>query len=215
MEIKPTRPIKNVDQSGVDADDLLEKPTIKFQKTSIGKSAFSFTNNKLAFEGKDVGQMIAETAKQNPHLLAEVAGGLERFKEECLKRKKNFFKSKGKKEASHTDEELGQIFALCDAYITRIGELIKKQYDQTQDGMTVTLDEDGQLNLNQMNVHALVERCREDPNPKALVFIKGVRSRLNRLLENRSNSSKFDRMRDVILDLLKEVDSILKKNKTE
>jgi hypothetical protein len=207
MEIKPPRLIKNVSHSGVDADDLLHKPGPKFQKTSLGQSAFSFHNDKLVMNGKDVGQLIAECVQKNPQMPSQLAGEIEEFKRLNLKRRKK------KTTQGRDDDEISKIFALCDAYLMRISELIKKQYDQTKDGVSVFFDEDGQLSLNGMNVHALVEKCRDDPNPKALLFLKGVRNRLNHILENRSNNANFERLQLVILKLMDEIGKILNSNK--
>ena len=206
IEIKPPQLIKDVTQSGVDTDDLLQKPGPKFQKTSVGQSAFSFQNDKLVMHGKDIGQIIAETLQQNPQMLSQLAGEIEEFKRLNLKRRK-------KKSQSKNEDELSKIFALCDAYLVRIAELIKKQYDQTKDGVTVFFDEDGQLLLNGMNVHTLVEKCRENPNPKTLVLLKGVRNRLNHILENRSHNANFERIQDVILTLIRDIEKILNSTK--
>lgn len=207
MEIKPPKLIKNVSHSGVDADDLLNKPGPKFQKTSLGQSAFSFQNDKLVMNGKDVGQLIAECLQQNPQMLSQLAGEIEEFKRLNLKRCK---KKSHSKDRDMDEDEISKIFALCDAYLMRISELIKKQYDQTKDGVSIFFDEDGQLLLNGMNIHALVEKCRDDPNPKALLFLKGVRSRLNHILENRSHNANFERLQGVILKLMEEIGKILK-----
>ena len=163
-------------------------------------------------DGKEVGQFITETAELNPQLLAKLAAELEHFKELSLKKKRRFLRFKRKNNKTYTDDELSEIFALCDAFIARISELIKKKYDQTKDGLNVSFDEHDQLILNGININAIVEQSAMSPNPKSMLFIKGVRRRLEHVLENKSNNRNFDRIREVVDKLIFEIDVVLKKN---
>jgi len=211
MEIKRVKKVKRLKQQDVRADDLTRRPSIKNTPVQTQDEAFSYTKQGLKYDGKDVGEWISKTAKTQPELLSQIAGMLEKFKKDCLKRKpkKKLFGLFSRDE-NYSEEELSNIFALCDAYIARISELIKKRYEETKDGMSVAFDEDGQLILNGMNINAYVDNCRDNMNPKSLMFLKGIRTRLELVLENKSDNRNYERIQDVISALFNEIDQILK-----
>ncbi len=211
MTIKPIKKVRRVKYSHINDDDYMRRPRINpLQPRQDTDDAMSYSNRKIMLEGKEVGALIRETAQINPQLLAEIATKLEKFRKNALKkRKKRSFWSR-KTVGDYSEEDLGVIYSLCDAYILRISELIKQRYDATKDGLSVVFDENGQFILNGMNIHALVENTRDNPNEKALLFLKGIRTRLDLVLENKSNNRNFDRIHEVVLDLFKEIDEILK-----
>lgn len=212
MEIKPIRKIKRVRQSHVTTDDLLRWPRIKSEPAVAGEPRMEFVGRQLFFNGREVGEIIRDQGRTNPQALAPLANALEAFKERAAKKskKKRLF-GWGRERAGYTDKDMAAIAALCDAYIARIGEEIKRQYDQTKEGLNVFFDENGQLILNGINIHALIAQCGASPNPKSLAYLKGVRARLAHVLENKVASRNYDRIRDVVLQLFGDIDAILKK----
>ena len=207
MRINPIKLVKTISQSQVDDDDLLRRPSLPFQSTFRKTTNVAFNGQKIIFAGKDVGEMISKAGRSNPQLLSKIAGELEEFKRAQLKRAHKALK-KGKLK-SKIEEELATLLALCDAYTARIGEFMKNRYNETQSGLRLNFDEGGQLILNGMNVSTYVALCRDHPTPKSKIFLKGIRSRLCYILQNKNGSSNYDRIREVIMGLFEEIDQIL------
>ncbi len=208
MEIKPLKRIKGVKQSEIDTGDPLGVPTVPQKKISDKTEQLEFVQGRLLYDGKEIGALIRELNQTVPQALSKLAADLEAYKEDCLKKRRErrflFLKRR-----SFSADELTSIFGLCDTFIAMISELIKNRFDQTKDGITLTFDEHGQLILNGMNVHALIAECQANPNPKSMMFLKGVRARLDRVLHNRIDSRNYERLREVILGLFVEIDSLL------
>lgn len=210
MEIKPIKRLKSVKQSGVNTGDVLNRPQIKSGPIAPPKESIGFQGRQLVFAGKNMGVHIQHLNETNPMLLSKLANDLEHFKSEVEKRTKrkrrllSFFDV-----PEFSDEEIGQIHALCDAYITKISELIQKRYDETRDGFHMEFDLDGQLILNGMNVHGLIQQCEENPNPKSLLFLKGVKARLERLRETKRGNRNFERIEEIVNELIKRCAALL------
>ncbi|MBF0104339.1 MAG: hypothetical protein HQM16_03320 [Deltaproteobacteria bacterium] len=217
MEIKPIKKIKSVGQERISPDNYLKRIPFNTPLTSSNRQTVAFVNHRLYFEGKEMGEAINACMQNTPHHLSQMAAELEAFKEACLKKRKNKKNKRGllgilsTNPEGYDEDELAVIFALSDAYIKKISDLIKKRYDETKDGINLVFDENAQLIINSMNIHAFVDQCRASPNPKSLLFLKGVRSRLAHVLENKVSSRNYERIRDVILELFKEIDEILGK----
>lgn len=205
--------IRSVSQGLVEGDDLLQRPGTPPQKPEKApprpSGTLAYQNQKLVMGGLEVAQMIAEAAKHNPQFLSKIAREIEKFKKERIQFAKHLKKNGklGKKEMKN----LNEVYTLCENHIAKIGEVLKGRYDETQSGLKVNFDDDGQFILNGMNVNMFIESCRDNPTPKAKLFLKGIRGRLGHVLENKANARNFDRIQDVILQLLDEIDALLKK----
>lgn len=208
MEIKPLKKVKGVRGAQIETGDPLAVLPIPPEKSQQQASKFELIQNKLLYDGKEISQLIREMNQTAPQGLSALAAELEAYKEDCLRRRRErrflFLKKR-----QFSQEELGIIYSLCDAYIARISELIKQRYDQTKDGMSLFFDEQGQLVVNGMNVHAYVQECRQNANPKSLIFLKGIRQRLEHAMHNRVDSRNYERLQEVILKLFDEIDEIL------
>lgn len=213
VEIKPVKGLKRVKQSGVSTGDVLRRPQIKSGPIEPPKESIGFQGRQLVFAGKNMGTHIQHLNETNPMLLSKLANDLEHFKSDVQKRTKrkrrllSFYD-----EPEFTDDEIGQIHALCDAYITKISELIQKRYDETRDGFHVEFDIDGQLILNGMNVHGLIQQCEANPNPKSLLFLKGVKGRLERLRETKRGNRNFERIEEIVSALIQRCTTLLEAN---
>lgn len=212
MSIKPLKKVSGVKRANVTLDDILQTAGVKEARPAPeGKPGdFNLVGRQLHYQGQAVGELIKKTATQNPQFLSLLAQELEKFREESTQKKKTrFFKFKKTTTDAYSDEELSLIHGLCDAYILKIGELVRQRYDQTQDGFNVTFDENQQLILNGLNIHAIVERCRENPEQKSLLFLKGIRDRLMIVLQNKSANKNYERLKEVIDGLCGEIDSLI------
>ncbi|MBU0506900.1 MAG: hypothetical protein ABII18_11545 [bacterium] len=212
MEIKSLKKVRRVRYSSIAQDDYTQRPQIKAPRKQQGyPDTLSYSNRRLYYEGQEIGELIRDTAMNNPQLLSPLANELEAFRKNSLKRRKKRTFWSRKEKGEFSDDDLGVIFSLCDAYIARISEFIKQRYDATTDGLSVLFDENNQLILNGMNIHAFLENCHDNLNEKSCIFLKGIRARLERVLNNKSNSRNFDRIQDVVLELFTEIDALLAK----
>lgn len=212
MSIKPLKKVSGIKRANVTLDDILQTAGVKEARPAPeGKlDDFSLVGRQLYYQGQTVGDLIKKMATENPQFLSQLANELEKFREESTQKKKTrFFKFKKTTQDAYTDEELGVIHGLCDAYILKISELVRQRYDQTKDGFNVTFDENQQLILNGLNIHAIIERCREKPESKSLLFLKGIRERLMVVLQNKSASKNYERLKEVIDQLCEEIDGVL------
>lgn len=208
MRINPIKLVKSISQSTVEVDDLLRRPSLPFKLPFFKKTNVAFNGREIVFGGKNIGEMIADVGREDPRRLTKIAGELEEFKRAQLKRARKAAK-KAKLKAS-VESEVATILALCDAYIARIGEMMKNRYDETQSGLRLNFDEDGQLILNGMNVGAYIALCRDNPTPKSRVFLKGIRNRLYFILQNKGGARNYERISEVVMALFEEIDGILK-----
>jgi hypothetical protein len=211
MQIKPVRMVKSVTRTGsraIEDADAPVRPKVRHAAPPPLPKGLTFADGRLTRDGRPFGQVIRAAATQDPALLSALARELEAYKKARLARR-NRLAREYPRVVAQEDDELGVLFAVCDAHIEQIGRHIQKRYDQTRDGFAVEFDENGQLILNGMNVHAFVASCKTAPSEKSRVFLKGVRTRLGRVLENRSGSSLYEKLRDVITGLIAEIDSFL------
>lgn len=211
MEIKPIKLFKPVQQGGVDNEDLLRQPSARTRTGAVShKTGLAFAQGKLSFDGRDVGKVITEVAQQTPQALAQIAGALEQFKKDSLRRKMQAYRRLKIRKNVEDDEELGHIYALCDAYLAKISDVLKRRYDEKKSGLTLHFDEEGQFILNGMNIPAFIARCRDDPNPKSLTFLRGIRARLGFVLRAQDGNRNYEMIQDVVKSLLDEIEIILK-----
>lgn len=213
MEIKPVKKINRVKQSGVSTGDVMRKPHVKVAPPAPPQESIGFQGRRLVFAGQDMGKYIQQLSIENPALLAKLAHDLETFKKDAGKRRRRKAGFFGRStEPEYTNDELDQIHALCEAYVAKISDLIKQRYDETRDGFHIIFDEMGQLILNGMNVHALIGQCEEQPNPKSLLFLKGLKSRLERVREVKIGSRNFDRIEEIVSALIQRCQELLEQN---
>lgn len=218
MKIVPIKLIRSVSQAGVNNDDPLMRPNLPRLPQVRGaelptSTKISYAEQKLLFGGRNIADVIREVTEENPQFLSVIANELEKFKKDRLKnavqrQKKKLF-SDQVQSTEKTEDELSSLFSLCEAYINKISDTLKNRYDETQSGMQATFNEDGQLIINGMNVTMFIASCRENPTPKARLFLKGIRNRLNYILANKMSSRNFERIHDVILELFEEIDDVL------
>lgn len=211
MAIKPIKSIKGPMRAGSRAIEDADAPTRpKIPRVALPPlpKGLSFDGGRLMRNGKPLGQVVREAATSDPAQLSAIARELEAYKKARLARR-NRLARHYPGAAAREDDVLGVLFAACDAHIEQIGRHIQKRYDRTRDGFAVEFDENGQLILNGMNIHAFVTQVRSAPSDRSRLFLKGVKTRLGHVLENRSGSGLYEKLREVIMGLLAEIDTIL------
>lgn len=176
---------------------------------------WSYARGKIVWNGQDVGKWIDKARDLPSAALSKMAQDLNLFRNysirRCSKKRKKRVGSEIVIEDYDPSGELGKLSALVDAYIAKIMRALKRKYDETTDGLSCTLDENGQLIINGMNVHSFIDMAGNYPSKKALLFLKGLKGRLAVILGNRSGNPSYDRLREVITNLSDTIDEELKR----
>lgn len=210
--IKPVKLVKSVTgtaNQGVHDSDVVNRPRIRLTPpTPPAPQGLDFSGDRMLYAGRDMSEVVRDMARDNPQALAALASELEDFKKRRLQRR-NQSVAKNPRLASREDEELSRAFAACDAHIEQVGRHIQRRFSQTRDGFAVEFDEDGQLIMNGMNIHALIERCRSDATEKSRLFLKGIRARLGHMLANKSGTPVYEKLRGVVEELSREIDALV------
>jgi len=209
VDIKPIKLIKGISGTNVEPElDAVNKPKTPVKaNTPVTHDGLELRGRALFLDGQDVGALILQTANENPQKLAALANALERLRSERLKNRKTSKNSKLGITAD--DDDLSLIWTLAEAHMARIGQLIRRRYDAKKDGLAVMFDDDGQFILNGLNVHALIDNVRNRPSAKARLLLKGVRVRMEHILQNRHSNPYYIQIRDVVLELCFEIDELL------
>ncbi|MBI2340712.1 MAG: hypothetical protein HYU99_10190 [Deltaproteobacteria bacterium] len=215
MDIKPIRLIQKVEpaeipQTRIDRN-LPRAPVLP--KPPPGK--WDYSGGRIVLNGRDVAGLIEQTANQKPVALSKLAGELEAFRNYYIRKnsKKRKRKAGGEVIVEELDPtgELGHLSALVDAYIAKIMRLLKRKYDEKADGLSYSLDDDGQLVLNGMNVTAFIRMAEQYPGDKARLFLKGLKERLSVILSNKTRNPNYEKIYEATQRLFEQIDLELKR----
>lgn len=167
-----------------------------------GNTAFNFLNGKILMNKQDLSKLISENLT---HLSAsywtQIARRLDEYRQWALRHISD-------------PEQLAVFAALVHAFLNKIGGRLKRKFDEKVDGISFHFEE-GQLLLNGINIHAFVEMSRKHPTQKARIFLKGLKNRLGLMLSNRHGNPNYEKLHDVVEDLMHEIDRELSKPLTE
>ncbi len=213
MEIKPIRPVDKVTpaeipETRVDRNLPRDPSSIK-----LPSGIWKFAKGQIIINGKNIGVLLEQAVEQPAAFWSQVANDLHAFLQHNLKRTGQ----RRKKKIGETDEdyvldgELAQLSALAEAYIAKIMRIIKRKYDEKADGFSYTLDEDGQLILNGINITSFIETASQHPSEKAILFLKGLKNRLGVILSNKTGNANYEKIRESTYKLYDEIDRELKR----
>ncbi len=200
MILKPVKIIAPVKQGEI--PDSKIGPNRSGNTIQLPTGSWSYAGGILTLNGKNITHLIEQPPPQAAAFWTSIAKDLDAFRKNFLKRrlrKKNL--------SADEEEEIGHLDALVEAYIAKVMRLLKRKYDETTDGLSYTLDEDGQLTLNGMNIHSFIRMSRLYPSNKAKIFLKGLKNRLFIILSNKSNNPNYDKIHEITLSLVEEIDA--------
>jgi hypothetical protein len=206
IKVVPTVARGDLPQTKVDKHNLPTHGGIK-----LPSGTWQFNQGRLILNGLFITDLIESHTEYPPSFWSQVVLDLEAFRDQTIrKRLRKNIKKESQNDIDPTGE-LGQLAGLVDAYITKIMQILRKKYDETQDGLSFCLDEAGQLTLNGVNVTAFIETVQSYPTEKARLFLSGLKRRLGPILQNRSSSASYDKIYDITMKLFAQMDHIISK----
>ena len=155
---------------------------------------WTFSEGKVCVDGQEVNRLLNERPVDASYWMG-VAEGMSQYRKRVHK-------------AIRDAEQFARFEAVVDALMGKILCRLKKMYDQKMSGLSWTL-EDGQLVLNGINIRSFLALYRLRKTEKARKFLKGLRSRLAVLLENRQESPDYERIREMVSEIFGEVQAEL------
>jgi hypothetical protein len=155
---------------------------------------WTFSSGRVCVDGMDVNRLVNDNP-ENVGFFMGIAEGLNDYRKKIVASRRE-------------QDQFAKFEATVDALLTKILGKLKKFYDQKMSGMSWTL-QNGQLILNGINIRSFLSLYRIRKTDKARKFLKGLRSRLEALLENRRESPDYERIREAIADLHREINAEL------
>ena len=193
-------------ESNIQNQDLLRKP-IPNGHLEATENDFSYENNRLSFQGKDLSIFIKENARSNPAVFSQIAKELEMFRQKKDKElRKKFVKNPITNES---EEEISHILALCEAHLARLAELMQNRYANLSTGCELEFDVNGQLILNGVNVQVALERYRDTRHPNARLYLQGLAQRLYYVLGQTHKNRTYSRLQGTLTHLYQDIVSEL------
>lgn len=214
MEIKPIKlvaPVSQADVGQIKNDRARPSPT---QLVRAPEGKWQFVRGMILHNGQDVAHILENENSLPPAFWSKLANDLNQFRNytiaERLRRRRKKWSDKENLDDVDPSGELGHLSALVDAYIAKIMRQLKRRYDETADGISYTLDEEGQLTLNGINVNSFVEMATQNySSDKAKLFLKGLKNRLGVILSNKRASANYDKIRDITEKMMDRIDEEL------
>ncbi len=145
-------------------------------------------------DGYDVNRLVNESPG-DVGLWMGIAQGLDDYRKKMLA-------------AARRHDQFARFEAVIEALLGKILGRLKKAYDQKMTGLSWSI-ENGQLILNGINIRSFLALYRIRKTDKARKFLRGLREKLSILLENRRESPDYERIREVVEDLHREIDAEL------
>lgn len=209
MEIKPIKLLERIRQAELPEMRIDRNRPRFFLKIEKPSGQWNYHNGRITYNGQDVGELI--NLKKPSKFWSTLAGDLAAFLNYTIKKKSKKRKKKvgGKTVIEYYDPtgEISHLAALVEAYIEKIMRQLKRQYDETADGLSYTLDEDGQLILNGMNVTSFVQMAGEFSTQKAKIFLKGLKTRLGTILSNKHGNHNYEKIYEASMKLFEQIDA--------
>ena len=198
--------IRPADQNTVQDHDVLHTTSLPSEMAATDQE-FSYTDNRLQFQGRDLSLFIKTEAQANPMLFSMIARELEKYR----KRQENEARKLAHKRqlSSEKEGEIAHILALCDAHLSRLYELLQNRYISLSSGCAVEFDENGQLLLNGVNVNLAIAQYRHNPNGNARVYLQGLARRLYFILGQTHQNRLYGRLQDTLLAFYESIVAVL------
>ena len=155
---------------------------------------WTFSSGKIQVDGLDVNRLINDNP-ENVGFYMGVAEALNDYRKRIVTSRRQ-------------SDQFARFEAMVEAILGKLLGKLKKFYDQKMSGLSWTL-QNGQLILNGINIRSFLALYRVRKTDKAKKFLKGLRTKLASLLENRRESPDYERIREIIQALYQEIDGEL------
>lgn len=197
----PTRPISPGGTGRVERPPVPERgipsPLDRDLTTYREGVRWSFSGGKVLVDGLDVNRLISYNPSDVGHWIG-LAEGLDEYRRRVVA-------------AAREVDQFARFAAVIEALLGKIMGRLKRVYDQKMSGLTWSL-ENGQLILNGINIRSFLALYRIRKTEKAKKFLKGLKGKLTVLLENRQESADYERIREVVEDLHREMGELLEED---
>lgn len=196
-------------------NDSSQKYGAPFATEKPTSGNWQYINGQIYLNGKTISEVLREGSYQPASFFSKLSSDLRQFQDYILVRrtKKNWWKSKKEKRMALSDiddgGDIGKLVALVDAYQGKISRIMLTKYNDASTGLSLTLDEDGYLILNGMNVDNFIETAKSNPNEKSKLFLKGMKDRLQQVLSQKAHSPNYHRLAGRVNELVLEIDEVI------
>lgn len=202
MKLFPENKIPSVGNRIVQNEDGLGQAPIGHEFAN-GDTEFTFSGNRLCFQGKDLSVFIRNSAQHDPWLFAHIAKDLEFYRRKQEKEMRRLLSLR--QLTTEKENEIAQILALCEAHLARLVELMQNRYTSMATGCAVEFDEHGQFILNGINVNMALQCYRERPSPPARIYLQGLARRLYFILGQSHQNRLYSRLESTVLGLYRDI----------
>ncbi len=161
---------------------------------------WSFNEGKVCVDGRDVSRLISDKPGDIGYWMG-LAEGLHEYRKRIS-------------QAAREIDQFTRFEAVIEALMGKILARLKKVYDQKLSGISWSL-QNGQLILNGINIRSFLALYRIRKTDKAKKFLRGLKTRMAVLLENRRESPDNERIREILEDLFREIEEELGPDKGE
>lgn len=155
---------------------------------------WNFSGGRILAGGFDVNRLITDNPSDVEVWLG-IAEGLDEYRKKVS-------------QVAREADQFARFEAVVEALLGKILGKMKKVYDQKMSGLSWAL-RNGQLILNGINIRSFLALYRIRKTEKARKFLKGLRGKLAFLLENRNGSPDYERIRDLVEELHREIEEAL------
>ncbi|MCP5464083.1 MAG: hypothetical protein H7A33_03565 [Deltaproteobacteria bacterium] len=219
MKIKPAKKISKVSSTQVETkskENIFERMQLNpADSAAVTNSDIEFVRGKIFFQGNEIFSLLQTDARFDPTVLSLIASHVKKFKNKQFKKRskskltslKEFLRLGSEREFS--EEEIVQGFAICDAVLERVSQLMQINYQNAQDGLRIHFDEQNHFILNGLNVDEFVLTLENEVNEKSRVFAKGLKARLELALQTKRQSPNFEKIQTEISRLLSKINQFI------
>lgn len=173
-----------------------ERPTVPDRDLTFYRDGmrWTFSSGRVLVDGLDVDRLITDNP-ENVGFFMGIAESLNDYRKRIVA-------------ARRSKDEFARFESAVEGLLSKLLGKLKKFYDQKMSGMNWTL-QNGQFIMNGINVGSFLALYRLRKTDKAKKFLKGLKSKLAALLENRCESPDYERVREAIQQLYDEVSAEL------
>lgn len=212
MEIKPIKLIDKIKPAELPDSRIGRDRASPNAPVPLKSGQWQYFRGSLLVNGKEITTLMEEALQEPPSTWSVLGEDLKSFLSVVANRyARKKIRKKNSSDLDDFDEldpsgELSRLASLVEAYSGKVLRILKKKYDEKKDGFSYTIDEEGQLVLNGVNVTAFLHTAHTYPSDKAKIFLRGLKNRLSYILTNKSNNANYEKIREATEKIFRQID---------